>query len=341
MELLESIVIEHKSGNKYIKLYHGDLTAIPKNEAVDLLVISAFPNNYIPTSTSLIGALHDKGLSVAQLAQEKEADLRSAFSCWLSKDLNNTDPGLQFKKILCFEPLVRGQAAEVVGDIFRSLMPFLYNDPPLKSIAMPVVASGDQRVPIETIFEPLFDAAFQWLSHGIPVETIKIVAHSRRKAEKIKTIFSSLKQKYSTSSLNEDNVEFEYDFFVSYSHENSSEVDSLVAELQSQNSNVRVFLDRLDLKIGSAWQEELYQALEKCKKIITVYSPSYLNSKMCKEEFNIARFRHRESEEGVLLPIYLYSADLPIYMKMVQYVDCREGNKKSIDDACKSFMALL
>jgi hypothetical protein len=40
---------------------------------------------------------------------------------------------------------------------------------------------------------------------------------------------------------------------------------------------------------------------------------------VCKEEFNIALFRHRESEGGVLLPIYLYTAELPTYMKLIQY----------------------
>ena len=130
-------------------------------------------------------------------------------------------------------------------------------------------------------------------------------------------------------------------FFVSYSRKDSDEVDCLMVGLQSFNPKVRVFLDRLELTVGSAWQEELYQALEKCRKVIAVYSPSYLESKMCKEEFNIALFRHRESEDGVLLPIYLYSAQLPVYMRMIQYIDCREGDQKKIDGACKEFMTML
>ena len=340
MQLLESFVVHHKSEDKYIKLYYGDLTAIPKYEAVDLLVVSAFPNDYIPTSTSVIGALYRKGLSVAELARDKEVDLRQAFSCWLSKELQTTDPGLQFRRILCFEPLVRGRPPEVVGDIFRSLMPFVYGDPPIRSIAMPIVASGDQGVPLEVMFEPLFDAAYHWLAHGIPVQTIKIVEYSRAKAEKLKEVFSRLRPRYS-SLLREGESGFDYDFFISYSRKDSDEVDSLMAGLQSFNPKVRVFLDRLELAVGSAWQEELYQALEKCRKVIAVYSPSYLESKMCKEEFNIALFRHRESEDSVLLPIYLYSAQLPVYMRMIQYIDCREGDQKKIDGACKEFMTML
>jgi hypothetical protein len=51
------------------------------DETVDLLVVSAAPNDYLPTNTSLIGALFEKGLSVAKLAQSKEKDLRDDFAC--------------------------------------------------------------------------------------------------------------------------------------------------------------------------------------------------------------------------------------------------------------------
>ena len=60
-------------------------------DAVDLLVLSAFPNDYIPTLHRL-GALFNKGLSVDDLARNKAVDLRQAFSCWLSRPIQITDP---------------------------------------------------------------------------------------------------------------------------------------------------------------------------------------------------------------------------------------------------------
>jgi hypothetical protein len=62
MRLIDTILIHGKEG-KRIELHQGDLTELSPDEAVDLLVISAFPNDYTPTNTSLVGALNRKGLS--------------------------------------------------------------------------------------------------------------------------------------------------------------------------------------------------------------------------------------------------------------------------------------
>ena len=52
-------------------LHVGDLTHIQPDEAVDVLVVSAFPDDYVPTAGSLVGALHQAGLSEEQLASRR------------------------------------------------------------------------------------------------------------------------------------------------------------------------------------------------------------------------------------------------------------------------------
>jgi TIR domain-containing protein len=340
MKLLDSLTVFSAKGEHYIELYHGDLTDMPPEHAVDIVVASAFPNDYSPTPRSLIGALDRKGISLAQLSRKKAADLRESFSCWMSQDVQSQDPGIQFKRILCFEPLIRGNPPQVVSDIFQSLMPFIYGVPPISAIAMPLVATGDQGFAIQRILEPLLEAAVNWLALGLPVKVIKIVERSEEKASELKGAFAVLKQKYRKiePSAEKDANQFRFDYFISYAHQNSPDINFLYDQMKKLKPDLRVFLDRKNLNTGAAWQQELYDALDDCRKVIAVYSPEYLKSKVCKEEYNIALLRHRESESGVLAPFYLYSTKLPSCMQLIQFVDCREGNPDKIKYACKLLM---
>jgi len=58
-------------------------------------------------------------------------------------------------------------------------------------------------------------------------------------------------------------------------------------------------------------------------------------------QVNIAIFRHRDAKEPVLLPIYLYSSELPTYMKLMQFIDCREANEEKLKYACKQIIQFL
>lgn len=100
MKLLDTLKVYSGSEERKIEIYQGDLTALTPDEAVDILVVSAFPNDYTPTPDSLIGALFEKGISVEQLANNKAQDLRETSSCWISQEIINPPPGIEFKRIL-------------------------------------------------------------------------------------------------------------------------------------------------------------------------------------------------------------------------------------------------
>ncbi|GEM_PF-931551 len=329
MKLINQITIYQNNQKKFIQLFHGDLTEIPPEHSVDILVISAFPDDYYPTRGTLIGALKEKGISVDNLAKDKSVDLRDNFSCWLSKEIH----GRSFKRILCFEPLVRGNASEVVGDIFQSLMPFVFSDPPIKNIALPLVACGNQREPIGSLFEPMVDAAANWLMLGLPVNTIKIVEISETKINIISKTFEILKNKYEQHQVGKQN-KYKYDLFISYSHQNKVDIQFVIDQLIILKPDIKIFIDNTQLNTGSAWQQSLFEALDECRMVVAFLSEPYINSKICKEEFNIAVFRHRNAEEPVLMPIYLNSTNLPSYMQLIQFFDCRESDKAKLSVAC-------
>jgi len=384
MKTLSSIQV-HGAKPRWIELLQGDLTELGAGEGFDLLVVSAFPDDYLPTPTSLIGALHRKGLSVAALAQDKGVDLRNNFSCWLSKPVSPADPGLRFTRILCFEPSRRGAPPEVVGDIFRALMPILAEAPDINSIALPIVAAGNQGCSVAEMLPPLLDAALGWLEKGLPLDCIKIVTLHDTQAAEAETIFDARKHAYlaprpaaaaplagddfllgggidrgSASDGNfrsmdsgiaspdtapapafETPAEPEYDVFISYSRKNAHDSEMLEKALRQHRPEIRIFVDRKNLDVGSAWQIEIFESLDKCRKIVAMLSPEYIASKVCKEEFNIAWLRGREADDDIIFPLYLYSAPLPTYMKYKNFLDCREGDAQRIEDASRRLLDTL
>ena len=341
MRLLNSIEVRGQQQRR-VELYQGDLTFVSEDQAFDLLVVSAFPFDYTPTVTSLIGALHRQGLSVRKLSTLKEVDLRTDFSCWLSREFKPEDPNLRFRRILCFEPQVRGRPPELVGEIFQALTPILAEKPDIKKIALPVVAAGDQGHTLDEMLSPLLDAALHWLDAGLPLDAIKIVVRSDGQAQVAQRLFSDKKLAYLRSPSAPTAQPMDYDIFISYSRANASESEALEQALRQAQPGIRVFVDRNEIDIGSAWQPQIFENLDRCRKVVALLSPDYVGSKVCKEEFNIAWIRSREAEDDVIFPIYLFTAErLPTYMKYRNYFDCREGDRSKIEEASRRLLAAL
>ena len=104
LKLVDSFIVQSGSSQGEIQLCLGDVAYVSSEHAVDVLVTSAYRDSYYPVPGSVFGSLNKKGISVEALANQKEVDLRGAFSCWLSKEILNPPEGIQFKRILCYEP---------------------------------------------------------------------------------------------------------------------------------------------------------------------------------------------------------------------------------------------
>ena len=343
MKLVGQVTV---SQNREIQLLLGDLTDFPGEHAVDVLVVSAFPNDYSPTPHSLIGALSRRGLSVAKLSNAKEFDLRQHFSCWLSSEISPRIPGLEFRRVLCFEPRARGGPPQLVGDIFQALAPFTFAAPNIRSVAMPIVAAGDQGYSVTTMLPPLMDAAVHWMQVGFPIEKIKLVVRDEFALKEALPIFRSYSPATPAKSGGQGTEatlthpsEKQYDVFVSYSRKDERAASTLAKALQEHS--LRVFIDRSEIKPGAAWQQEIFDALELCSATAVLFSPDFLDSKVCKEEFGIAWARHREDERVLIFPLLIRESNLPTYMRLVNYVDCRVSDPARIKAAATDLVDLL
>ena len=217
----------------------------------------------------------------------------------------------------------------MVGDIFRCLAPFLLGEYPEATVAMPIVASGEQRWSDEDMLLHILRAAVHWLSQGLPLKCLKIVKSVPEKADRLHSAFRS-REFQTHPSISAAQSGMRYDAFISYSR-NDREYARVVADtLRESNRAARIFVDELELNPGKSWQQAIYDILDASARIVTLISPDYLQSKVCKEEFNIALFRNRESDANILFPIYLKTTVLPTYMKMVNYADCREADAEKL-----------
>jgi hypothetical protein len=216
MQIIDQLWIPRLRGGRppaTIQLLAGDLAAIPPEHAVDALVVSAFPNSYIPNYGTLFASLFERGLDMRHVAADKQEDERGRLGCWLSPQL--PEPVIQkfhFTRVLCFEPQHREFVAnsginpanieQAVGFVFRCLNNFVLPDSDgatrfdISSVAMPVLASGNQGVPVQRMFPRLLDSAIFWLEQGLPLRQLKIVAFRPQDVAAATAIFAKMRGRY-------------------------------------------------------------------------------------------------------------------------------------------------
>lgn len=194
---LAQITVPRQGDDAEIQLLLGDLTKIPPEHAADILVISAYPRSYVPVPGTLMAALHNNGIFVNELAAEKEINLLDQLGCWLSKPLaENLQQQFRIKRILCFEPGTREyEQHSVVGNIFRCINTFAF-DVQNNVIAMPLLASGNQKIPVEKMLPAIIEAAIFWFENGLPLKCLKLALFGETQVQQALPIFMNLKENY-------------------------------------------------------------------------------------------------------------------------------------------------
>lgn len=310
-----------------VELYWGDLSYLGPKDAVDLLVVSAFPNDYIPTPTSLIGALHRNGISLHKLSFDKEQDLREDFSCWLSRPVGVKS----FKRILCIESGWRGTPPQLADDLFRAIVPVSLTVS-TRTVAMPLIGAGDQGYSPAQMLESILSAAIGWLKRGAPIEVLKIVVYSQEAAHEAKQRFIELRDANSPRSQRGR----QWDVFLSYSHENSALAEHAHRALLAVRPEARVFYDREALAPGTSWLMQIAEAIDSASCVLALYTPAYWNSPVCKDELTAAYTRQTKERQRLLFPAFCLNTRIPSFFEGLQYIDCREGDLSKLTSECRS-----
>ncbi|XP_055896769.1 uncharacterized protein LOC106070936 isoform X2 [Biomphalaria glabrata] len=326
----DSFELNTPLGKREIQLLAGDITKLQSNEKVDIVLTSAYYGDYAPIVTTLIGNLKDNlNISVHDLAEDKDVDLRSQFSCWVSKPLPSHLP---YHRLVCFE-YIRWSSSLVdqISNMFRAMMPIFNNKD--TTVITPLLATGGQGHSSLKVLSGMFHAACEWIRAGLPLKCLKLVVYSANPSKPTSMVlecmklFTKLKSKWQELENMDSIAELEggpYDVCLSWAPENRDWVGKVCHQLLQENSKLKIYSDEFIFNHEDVWQKHIFHIMKNSKRIIVLLTPSYITNSECLEQFSIALCCNKLKKEETLVPFYLETIDsIPSYMILVQYIDCR------------------
>ncbi|VDH98627.1 Hypothetical predicted protein [Mytilus galloprovincialis] len=335
----DTISVHTPLGEYQIQLCYGDISK--QEDKMDIVMVSAFPGDYAAVGGTLIGALkRNLGINVLNLSRNKLMDLRTHFSCWMSKDL---DSDLPFKKLLCFErSRTKGCMIDQIRDMFRALVPACGSQE--TTLITPLLGTGNQGFSESKVLSCMVEAAANWMQAGLPLKCIKIVIYGDNDSD-LNSLFSSMKKKIiSKTGKKVGGKELTYDIYITYEQRDQNWVSMVTKALHARDKNLKLYTEVQKFDEEKIWQDNVFKTMSCSRKVIAILTPSFVNSKDCLDQFNMAMCCNRLKNSQVLFPFLLSSVEsMPVYMQIVQYFDCRvrkEGDviDIKIDTACSLVM---
>jgi hypothetical protein len=337
MKLLRRLQFHVGKTQKSIELFSGDLSRIPMRHAVDALIVSAFAGDFKPTASSLVGALDRVGLSVAKLSGRKAVDLRQQYGSWLSKPIK----GFNFSRIICIESGWIGAPIEIASNLFRIVGPYTLAKGAIRSIAMPIIGSGDQGNEPTAILAAVLNSAVDWMDRGLPLEILKIVVKEGSPTADLIRTFDQFAARgrlnaksLQTTAADPQTANARFDVFISYSHSDQGIARTAFRSLKKSNPDLLVFIDEAGLRAGSQWLLSLARSLDASSRVMTLYSKEYWSSTYCQLEFQAAFVRQMKIKRPVLFPVFLSNTEIPTMFQLIQFNDCWPA--PGLDDTCLS-----
>ena len=261
---------------KHLKICHGDLCKT--HETYDVVICSAFKNDYLPLPRTLIGSLLEhKNIYVGGLAENPAIDLKEQ-GCWVSREIDNS-----FKQIACVELLDYNNiydedfnASKILTSTFSTLKIMLEElarkNKPCRSIALPVLGGGSQGFELCYIVPPLLSQCISALKNIPQLESITFYELNAEKAEQLVSMC--------THALSSQ--EITPHVFISYSSKQQPLAYQL-KELLAQNQ-ISCWMAPESIPTGSSYQAEIPAALSKIPIVLLLLSPEAERSRWVQKE---------------------------------------------------------
>lgn len=283
---------------KTLELIHGNLCDMQPES--DVVVCSAFKNDYLPTPRSLIGALAEKkGIDVMALAEEPELDFRPT-GCWLSRDT-----GADYRRIACVELISwrdkarhEDQATNTIIQKSFSTLRFLleqaaFSGIPVKTVALPLLGTGEQGIDLTFISSPLLSQCRSILQTNPGVERLLIYERDGEKARAMAELMTKLLSR----PLEAPRV------FISYSSKQEAIAQAIHDAIEQQH--IACWMAPNSIPAGSSYQSMIPIALQQVDVVLLILTPDAEKSRWVQKEIGSAIGAGKK-----LLPYQLERGDL-------------------------------
>lgn len=319
-------VIDLNNHERSLEIFVGDVLSTEHAEAIDLLCVSAFPDDYAPTLGTVIKALAENNVFVAQEAANKALDFRKEWQCWISQPL--TAKGMLVDRLLCFEHGGQRDPASVVGNVFRAISEFILESPErsMGVVRLPLLSTGNQRADKASMLEATLRQAYLHLRQGLPVERLQLVLWpSDPETHTILLTAGRLIERIQSEwRLMNLADQVSYDYFVSYRRIDRCVAEKVIEAIKIRQPMANFFIDGQALDVGAFWKPQLISGLYASKKALCFITPTYVTSGECMDEYHAALCcnQYRQKFLKPLLCIANNQLEtLPGSMQRVQLID--------------------
>lgn len=285
-DCMDKLIFETEIGKnkKKIRVFHSDLTL--SDTKYDVVICSAFKNDYYPVKDTLIGALdYNKNISLFELAKNPEINLKD-FGGWLSKETNTS-----FKRIACIEIFslediymykdshhihIDKLLSQTFSTMSYIIKQAVFKGIKIEKIALPLLGTGNQGIEMEYVIPPLLTECISLLKE---LDLLKEIDFYEIDYDKAKYFADNLKISFIPS--------LKPDVFISYSTKNVN-IALEIAEILKEN-NISYWMAPESIPPTSDYVKEISKALMNISILLVVLTKDAENSSWVPSEISSAK----------------------------------------------------
>lgn len=120
---------------------------------------------------------------------------------------------------------------------------------------------------------------------------------------------------------------YDYDAFISYSHEDleaAQEIASRLKELCSNGSGARIFLDKQSIEPGDNFVDKINKGLSKARYYLLLLSPASIKAEWPTAERDAALLSDPSGRGGRVIPVLVKDCEIPPILAIRQWIDARD-----------------